>query len=305
MRQTGKAGEFFADRLLVLLIQVGPTTSIEQQNRPRPATPEKFVDAFVCGRGFHKAVPDLRPFAISHPQPFTGSYVGIDFWIECQFFPASVTECAPAAGSESGFGTVRIAHPSEHVPDQVITQHPVEVIGFKPPHGKLRNRSQYNLGKRPEHRLNRSVILSNVEAKRPGRRQETRHTPVSSVVLQPQRAPKHEFHQGAEFGPAFFAGSQFLTRHSGKIDDRRPVTRQCGLVECSVDEASDPDRWPRPHVGSQVAQNQKFVQTCLDGRDDGLTTRPWDPSTKWLRAVPFRRSERPERADVRSGDQAP
>ena len=226
MRQTCKAGEFFTDKLIVFVIQVGPTTSIEQQGCPRSATPEKFVDAFVCRRGFHKAFPDLRPFVISLPQPFTGSYVGIDFWIELQFLPAPVTECTPAAGSEAGFRTVRIHHPSEHVPDQVITQHPVEVIGFKPPHGKLCNRGQYNLGKRPEHCLNRSVIPSNVEAKRFGRCQETPHAPVSSVVLQPQRTPEHQLHQGTDFGVAFFAGSQFLARHAGKIDDRRPVTRQ-------------------------------------------------------------------------------
>ena len=62
------------------------------------------------------------PVVISLPQPFTGSHVGVDCWTESQFFPDSVTECIPVAGSDSGFRTVGVLHPSENVPDQVITR---------------------------------------------------------------------------------------------------------------------------------------------------------------------------------------
>ena len=153
MLQTGHPSEFLADELLVLIIQVGPTTSIQREGRTGPATPEEFVDAFVCRRRLHKSVPHFRPLAVTLRQSFTGSDVGIDFRIESQLLPAPVAESTPAVGPELNFRAVRIPHPSEYIPDQVITQHPIEVVGFKPPHGKLCNRGQHNLWKRPEASL--------------------------------------------------------------------------------------------------------------------------------------------------------
>ena len=267
--------------LLVLLVQVRPPLSfLEPQGARRRAAPQQTHHVAVAAGRLGEPFPHRRPCAFARRHALSGDDVRLLRRVEPQLVPATVAERVPAVLSQPGPRRVRVAHPPQQIPDDVAGQHAIEVVRLQAVPFELRHRRQRHLRQRPQQRLRRGPVASNVQAERLGRGQEGVHGPVAAVRLAPQGAPEQQLDQRLQFVRALLAGAKLLARDTRQIDDGRPVIRQFRFVERAVDDAAHPDGRTGAAPGVVVAQHEVFLdarQQDVDQRQPlPLRVRPQD-----------------------------
>ena len=293
VRQLGNLLKRAPNRLLVLLVQVGPPLPVEAQPTRGLAAPEDPGDVTVTVGRLGEPLPHGRPRALAPGQPRAGDHVGLIRRVELQLLPAASAEGVPTVCSHTSACRVRVSQPPQKVANDVAREQAIEVVGRQLPAFELSNRRQRNLRQRPLQGIRRSPVSRHLQAKRLARRKEGVHRPVAAVRVMPQRAPEQQFHQRLQAVRTLLPRTQLLARHARQVDDCRPIVRKTRHFEGAVHDAPHPDRGTGAPLRVVVAEDEVLVdalQECVDQRQPlPLRVRPQDRS----RAASDRQAPRP------------
>ncbi len=141
MRQSENPFELLAEFVFPLLVEPGPSRMIgeaEQVARTRMA--QDCGDALVQAGRVAEAAPDLVPFAAPVKQRVSGNLGSIAVWVETELTCTDVAECRPATCIATRLEAIRVAHPTEQIPNRVADGQPVEIVGFQPPSAQASER---------------------------------------------------------------------------------------------------------------------------------------------------------------------